>query len=142
MRGRVENLLEYEGSNVESLDETEEEVCLFAPPHLLRRYMNISFYFQKVDKSCEEQLKNYLTEEKLSRLTCLLRHGNLELADLRILVEYFPHHNEISVKLTLSIKKRELMAEKRSRNIIESFDLVLDNLISQLRKLESVMHDK
>ena len=78
----------------------------------------------------------------MSRLTRLLRHGNLELADLRILVEYFPHHNEISVRLTLSIKKRELMAEKRSRNIIESFDLALDNLISQLRKLESVMHDK
>ncbi len=104
--------------------------------------MNIRFDFQKVDKSCEGQLKNYLTEEKLSRLTRLLQHGNLELADLRILVEYYPHHNEISVKLTLNIKKRELVAEKRSRNVIESFDFALDNLISQLRKLESVMHDK
>ena len=110
--------------------------------HLLRLHMNISFYFQKVDKSCEEQLKNYLTEEKLSLLTRLLQHGNLELADLRILAEHFPHHNEISVKLTLNIKKRELVAEKRSRSVIESFDFALDNLISQLRKLESVMHDK
>ncbi len=104
--------------------------------------MNISFYFQKVDKSCEEQLKNYLTEEKLSRLTRLLQHGNLELADLRILTEHFRHHNEISVKLTLNIKKRKLVAGKRSRNVIESFDIALDNLISQLRKLESVIHDK
>ena len=104
--------------------------------------MDISFYFQKVDKSEEKRLRDYLSEEKLSRLTRLLQHGNLELADLRILVEHFPHHNEISVKLTLNIKKRELVAEKRSRNIIESFDLALDNLISQLRKLENVMHDK
>ncbi len=104
--------------------------------------MNISFYFQKVDKSCEEQLKNYLTEEKLSRLTRLLQHGNLELADLRVHVEYFLHHNDILVKLTLNIAKREFVAEKRSYNVLESFDIALDNLILQLRKLESIIHDK
>ena len=107
----------------------------------LTNNMNISFYFQKVDKSCEQQLKNYLTEKKMSRLTHLLQHGNLELADLRIHVEYFSHRNNFSVKLTLNNGKKELVAEKKAYNIIESFDLAFDRLIFQLRKLESLRHD-
>ncbi|MFC1789411.1 HPF/RaiA family ribosome-associated protein [Patescibacteria group bacterium] len=102
--------------------------------------MKISFYFQKFDESCKKELRDYLTEKKLNRLERLLHHGNLELAKFRVHAEYFPHHNAVLVKLTLSIKKHEFIAEKRTFNIIEAFDIAFDNLIIQVRKLEDKLY--
>ncbi len=104
--------------------------------------MNINFYFHKVNKADRDKLKNYFTEKKLSRLARLLQHGNFELADLRIHTEYFQRHNAFLVKLDLKIAKRGLIAEERSHSITKGFDLAFDRLISQLRKLESLKHDK
>lgn len=98
--------------------------------------------FQKVDDVYKKELRDYLTEKKMSRLTRLLQHGNLELAKLRIHIEYLPHHNNMSVKLTLSVKKHDFVAEKNAFNIIEAFDIAFDNLIIQVRKLENKLHKR
>ena len=55
--------------------------------------MTISFYFRKIDKNSEKQIRDYFAREKIGRITRFLRHGNLDLANLRIAVEHFPHHN-------------------------------------------------
>ena len=110
--------------------------------HLLRVFMNISFYFQKTNKNRENKLRNYLTEKKLKRLTRLLRHGSLPLADLRVHTEYFQKHNAFLVKLSLKFAKYALVAEERSHDILKGLDLALDRLIDQLRKVESIKHDK
>lgn len=104
--------------------------------------MNISFYFQKVDKSCEGQVRNYFSEEKLKRISHFLQHGNLELAELRVKVEYISHHNEFFVELILDIAKHEVLAEKRAFMLQEALDISLDHLVLQLRKIENIRHDK
>ncbi|MFH1036851.1 MAG: HPF/RaiA family ribosome-associated protein [Patescibacteria group bacterium] len=104
--------------------------------------MKINFYFQQTDKTCEKQVNEYFTEEKLNRLTNLLHHGNLELAILDVRIEYFSHHNDYVAKLNMTVGKREFIGEKRGFSLIESLDIALDNLVSQLRKLESIRHDK
>ena len=104
--------------------------------------MTINFSFSRVDKNCKKMLEDYVTKEKLSRLTRLLQHGNFELADLKIRSEYFTKHNAFLVELDLKIAKNHLVAEERSHDITKGFDLAMDRLISQLRKLESLRHDK
>jgi len=109
---------------------------------MFRWFMRINFYFQKVNKIDHEKLKNYLTEKKLSRLVRLLQHGNLELANLVVRTQYFQRHNAFDIKLNLSFAKKELIGKEKSHDLIRAFDLALDRLISQLRKIESVRHDK
>lgn len=96
--------------------------------------MQIHFIFRKVDSKAKEKLKKYLTAAKISRLTRLLRHGNLELVDFGISVEYFSKHNAFAAKLKLKIVKHSLIGEETSHDIIKAFDLALSRLISQLRK--------
>jgi len=104
--------------------------------------MNVSFYFQKTDESCKKQVENYFTKEKLGRVEKLLRHGNLELAELRVKVEYLAHHNEFFVEMILSIARHEVLAEKRAFSLQEALDISLDHLVSQLRKIENIRHHK
>lgn len=104
--------------------------------------MNINFYLKKIDKNSQNVLKKYLTEKKLKRLTRLLRHGNLEKADLRIMADHSLHRNKLfSIKLTLIIGKKKLVAEEQDHNLLEIFDLAFDCLIFQVRKLEALRHD-
>ena len=103
--------------------------------------MTIRFYFRQIDKVNEDRLRDYLAEKKLGRLTRLLQHGNLELAELELRVEHSEHHNIFSVKLDLIIAKNNLAAHEDGHNLIEAFDLAFDNLINRLRKLESIRHD-
>lgn len=102
--------------------------------------MIIHFYFKKVTREDKEKLKNYLTDKKLKRLTRLLQHGNLELCNFFIQVEYFSHHNAFSVKLDLKIIEHKLFSEEKSHNLIKAFDLAFDSLINQLRKIENLTH--
>jgi len=104
--------------------------------------MNIIFYFQKVDEGCKKQAKDYFTEEKLGRITKLLRHGNLELAKLKVSVEYFSHHNEFFVELILNISRHEVLAEKRAFSLPQALEVSFDHLVLQLRKIENIRHDK
>jgi len=104
--------------------------------------MNINFYFQRVDESYKKQVENYFSEEKLKRIANFLQHGNLELAELKVKVEYILHHNEFFVELILNIAKHEVLAEKRAFALQEALDISLDHLVFQLRKLESIRHDK
>ena len=104
--------------------------------------MNVNFYFQKADESCKKQVENYFTKEKLGRIEKLLRHGNLELAELKVKIEYLAHHNEFFVELILDIARHEVLAEKRAFSLQEALDISLDHLISQLRKIESIRHHK
>jgi len=104
--------------------------------------MNINFYFQKVDESCKKQVENYFTKEKLGRVEKLLRHGNLELAELKVKVEYLSHHNEFFIELILNVARHEVLAEKRAFSLQEALDVSLDHLVLQLRKIENIRHDK
>mgnify|MGYP001605293142 CR=1 FL=1 len=104
--------------------------------------MKLHFYFQKVDPNSKDSLEHYLDQAKVNRLTRLLQHGNLELADLDITVAYMAHHNAFDVKLDLKIAKKVLFAEDKSHDILKAFDLTFDRLINQLRKVENLRHDK
>jgi ribosome-associated translation inhibitor RaiA len=104
--------------------------------------MNINFLFQRVDEFSKKQVENYFTKEKISRITDLLHHGNLELAELKVKVEYLAHHNEFFVELILDIARHEVVAEKRSFKLLEALDVALDHLVLQLRKIEDIRHHK
>ena len=104
--------------------------------------MNINFYLQRVDKSCEKQVRDFFKEEKLKRVNHFLQHGNFELAELKVKVEYLSHHNEFFVELILDIANHEVLAEKRAFTLQEALDASLDHLVLQLRKLENIRHDK
>ena len=104
--------------------------------------MTIRFYFQKINETDKEQLEKYLSEKKLSRLTKLLQHGNLELAKFVLNAKYHPRHNVFLVRLGLKIAKNDLTSEEKGQNLIEAFDLAFDSLVYQLRKAEKSRHDK
>lgn len=104
--------------------------------------MNIRFYFQKISKTDKEQLEKDFKDKKLARLTKLLQHGNLELAKFVLNAKYHSRHNIFLVRLGLQVINKDLEAEEEGRHLIEAFDLAFDNLISQLRKLENIKHDK
>ena len=103
--------------------------------------MKTHFSYRNTDENCKKILENYVTEEKLQGLSRLLQHGNMDLADLDIRLEYLSHHNNFSAKINLKIGKRVFFSEDSSRNLTEVFDLALEKIISQLRKLESVRHN-
>jgi len=104
--------------------------------------MNTYFYFKKINKADEEKLKDYFTKEKTPRLTKLLQHGNFELAKFKMRAEYFLHHNAFEVEVELNIGKQELVAKEKSHNLLKALDLAIDRQIAQLRKLESIRHNK
>lgn len=104
--------------------------------------MNISFYLKNTDKNNQDVLEKYLTDKKLNRLTRLLKHGNLEIADLRIRIENSPHRKRLFfINLTLNIGKKKLVAKEQGMNILEVFDLAFDCLVFQARKMEALRHD-
>lgn len=104
--------------------------------------MQTRFYFQKIDETNRGLLENYLSDKKLSRLTRLLQHGSLELAKLVVNVKYHQRHNTFIVRLGLKIIRHDLNAEEKSKNLLEAFDLALDDVIIQLRKIENQMHKR
>ncbi len=118
------------------------EVRIFPGTQDLIYFMNINFYFQRADKTCKQQVKDYFTKEKIGRVEKLLRHGNLELAELKVKVEYLAHHNEFFVEMILDIARHEVLAEKRAFSLQEALDVSLDHLVLQLRKIENIRHDK
>ena len=105
-------------------------------------FMNVNFYFQRADEGCKKQVEDYFTKEKLGRVEKLLHHGNLELAELKVKVEYLAHHNEFFVEFILDIARHEVLAEKRAFTLQEALDVSLDHLVLQLRKIENIRHDK
>jgi len=104
--------------------------------------MNINFYFQRAKEDCKKQVKDYFTEEKISRITDLLHHGNAESAELKVKVEYLLHHNEFLVASILKIPRHEVVVEKRAFSLQEALDVSLDHLVLRLRKIENIRHDK
>jgi ribosome-associated translation inhibitor RaiA len=104
--------------------------------------MIINFSFNDADSNCKKQLEDYVTEEKLNSLTRLLQHGNLDLAELDIRVEYRPHHNNFSIKIDLKIPRHVLFSEETSYSLTEAFDLALEKIIVQMRKIEEIRHHK
>ena len=104
--------------------------------------MNTYFYFKKIRKNDGERLKDYFEKEKTPRLIKLLQHGNFELAEFKLRAEYFVRHNAFQVEVELNIGKRKLVSKEKSHNLLKALDLAIDRQIAQLRKLESVRHDK
>lgn len=104
--------------------------------------MKLHFSFRKTTDDCNTQLESYVTEKKLNRLTSLLGEGNLDLADLNIRMEYLLHHNSFMVKIDLKIARHFLVAEETSHSFKKAFDLALDKIVAQLRKVESIGHHK
>jgi len=104
--------------------------------------MKIKYYYQKVDKNRKEQIEEYFNEKKIRRITNLLHPKDLDLALLDARIEYFSHHNDFAVELTLIIRKKKFFSEKRAFNLTEAFDVALDNLVVQLHKLENKRHKK
>ena len=104
--------------------------------------MQIHFSYQNVNPADKANLENYVTDKKLQSLIRLLRHGNFDLADLDTRVEYMSHHNNYEVKMDLKIKRHVLVSEVMAFSLTESFDLALEKIIAQLRKLESIRHHK
>jgi len=104
--------------------------------------MKIHFSFKNVDLKAKEVLQKYADEKKISRLTRLLQHGNLEVADLDIKTEYFTKHNAFDVKMSLKIKKDRLLGGETSHDIRKAFDFALNRVIAQLRKIENIKHKK
>ena len=103
--------------------------------------MTTRFYFRKIDKDDEKQLKNYLDEKKLSRLAKLLRCSDPAIADFEVRIEYSQRHNIFSINLTFIFAKHKLVSLRKSHNLIEAFDLAFDRLVLQMRKIESIKHD-
>ncbi len=100
--------------------------------------MQIRFSYHNLDKDkCSPNLEEYANEKKLKSLTRLLSKSDLALADLAIRVEYLTHHNAFSVKLNLKIAKHLLLSQEVKHNLTQAFDLALEKLLSQLRKLEN-----
>ncbi len=104
--------------------------------------MQTHFSYQNTDKDCGARLESYATEEKLQSLTRLLQHGNYDLADFDIRVEYFSHHNSFEIKMYLKIAKHVLVSEQIGYDLFEVFDLALEKIIEQLRKVENKRHEK
>jgi len=98
--------------------------------------------FKNVNGAAKNCIEAYLKGKKMNRLTRLLRHGNFDLADLKVDVEHFNKHNAFSVKFDLKIGKKRLISEEKTHNIREAFEIAFDKLVNQLRKLESIKHDK
>jgi ribosome-associated translation inhibitor RaiA len=87
-------------------------------------------------------LENYVTKEKLHSLTRLLQHGNFDAADLDVRVEYMSHHNNFELKMDLKIPRHILNAQESGYSVTEAFDLTLDKIIVQMRKIEEIRHHK
>jgi ribosome-associated translation inhibitor RaiA len=104
--------------------------------------MQIHFSYQGVGDEDKLKLENYAGEEKFQNLTKLIQHGDRDLSDLDIRVEYRAHHNNFSVKIDFKIPRHILVSEETSYNLTESFDLALGKILEQLRKVESKIHDK
>lgn len=104
--------------------------------------MNVNFSFHNTDESYKAKAENYLTEEKLGSLTRLLQHGNLDLADLDIRIEYFLHHNNFAVKMNLKIARHVLVSEQDTHDLLEALDIALEKIVAQLRKIEAIRHRK
>ena len=100
--------------------------------------MQIRFSYHNFDgKECKPSLEDYVNEKKLKSLTRLLKKNDLDLADLAIRTEYLTHHNAFLIKLNLKIAKHLLLSQEVKHNLTQAFDLSLEKLLSQLRKLEN-----
>jgi len=100
--------------------------------------MRICFlYHNFTGKECKPSLEEYANEKKLKSLTRLLEKNDLALADLAIRAEYLTHHNAFSVKLNLKIAEHLLLSQEVKHSLTQTFDLALEKLLSQLRKLEN-----
>jgi len=104
--------------------------------------MKIHFTFRRVDKISRAKLEQCFSVQKFDRLTRLLNHGNLELADLDIRTEYFEKHNAFAIRIELKIKKNILIGEETSHDIIKAFDVSLNRVVGQLRKIKSLKRKK
>jgi ribosome-associated translation inhibitor RaiA len=104
--------------------------------------MKIKYYYQQIDKSQKNQVEEYFNDKKIKRITNLLNPKDLALAIFDIRVEYFAHHNNFAAELALTIGKKEFISEKRAFNLTEALDIVLDNLVAQLYKLENKRNKK
>jgi ribosomal subunit interface protein len=104
--------------------------------------MKINFSFSGTDATCKKTLESYVTEKKLQSLTRLLQHGNFDTAELDIRTEYRPHHNNFSVKIDLKIPRHILVSREGGYNVKEAFDLALDKIVVQMRKIEEIRHHK
>ncbi|MFH1841315.1 MAG: HPF/RaiA family ribosome-associated protein [Candidatus Nealsonbacteria bacterium] len=104
--------------------------------------MNTRFYFEKIKQDDKKNLERYFQEKKISRLSKLLQHGNLEVANFILNAKYHQHHNIFLVRLRLTFTDKNLRSEDKSQNLLEAFDLAFDHLINQLRKIEDIRHNK
>lgn len=103
--------------------------------------MTRRFYFENIKESDKQLLEKYFQEKKLVRLAKLLQHGNWELAKFISNAKYHQRHNVFIVRLGLNFAGKNLRSEEKSQSsLLEAFDLALDRIINQLRKIESKKH--
>jgi ribosomal subunit interface protein len=104
--------------------------------------MKINFSFNNTDVSCKKELENYVNQEKLQKLIRILRHGNLETAELDIRTEYQAHHNNYVMKIDLKIPRHILFAEEAAYDVMAAFDSAIEKIVAQMRKIEEIRHHK
>jgi ribosomal subunit interface protein len=104
--------------------------------------MKINYSFHDVDAQGKKELEIYVNQEKLQKLTRVLQHGNLEIAELDIRTEYQSHHNSYVMKMELKIPRHILVAEETAYDITAAFDSVIEKIVAQMRKIESIRHHK
>jgi ribosomal subunit interface protein len=104
--------------------------------------MKINYSFHDVDAQGKKQLENYVNEEKLQKLTRILQHGNLEVAELDIRTEYQTHHKNYIMKIDLKIPRHILVAEETAYDVMAAFDSAIEKIVVQMRKIEEIRHHK
>jgi ribosome-associated translation inhibitor RaiA len=104
--------------------------------------MKINFSLHDIDESCKKKLEDYANEEKLNSLVRLLPHDSIDSAILDIRAEYMVHHNNFEIKMVFKIPRHVLEAEQSGFSITEAFDLALDKIVVQMKKIEEIRHHK
>jgi ribosomal subunit interface protein len=97
--------------------------------------MHIQFSYKNVDPRDKKFLEDYL-DKKISRLETLMSVEDFANANLEIRVERFVKKEAYKIEIHLNAPKEKLLASEDDHTIMEAFDLALDKLVIQLRKLK------
>jgi len=99
--------------------------------------MQVKFSYKNVEPKEKNFLEDYWLK-KQGRFKTLLNFNEFNNAHLEIRAERFVKKDAFKVEIFLTTPTINLMAGEDDHTIVEAFDLALDKLIIQLRKI----HDK
>jgi len=96
--------------------------------------LQTSFSYKNISTRDKKFLADYFPQ-KMDRFETLLKHFAGKQCRLEVKAEQFATKAAYMVELILHLPRHKLMAREDDHTIIEAFDLSLDKLIIQLRKL-------